>query len=200
MRDGEVAHARDEGAGIDQAVETAADAKVKESVHGPALLHGAAADDGGVREVVHDLAVDADLVLAVPELLREQVARCSAEAHTSAEEHVAAELLPARADLLAVVLHREGEDVLVEIVPHHEGVLAEQRVRDVEVLVVLEVEQVQGPDLLLLGAEHLAHGPVTTLLFLLVILLPFDPGAGQDNPALVLDRRPPLAVGPVLTV
>ena len=89
---------------------------VEEAAHRPLLGGERVLDDGGIGERRDHHRVVAALVLAPPKVERQQVGRRAREAEAAAEERLRAEVLAVGAQLEQLVLHRQREDELLEVV------------------------------------------------------------------------------------
>mmetsp|Transcript_32702 Transcript_32702/g.79522 ORF Transcript_32702/g.79522 Transcript_32702/m.79522 type:complete len:1055 (-) Transcript_32702:2641-5805(-) len=107
-----VGHAGDQGADVDEGGPGPPCDAVEQQLRVPALGDQLVAADGGRGELVEHLAVGADLVVARPELDGHEVGGRPGEPDPPREEHGAPQLLPAGAELHALVPHVLLEDVV----------------------------------------------------------------------------------------
>mmetsp|Transcript_6398 Transcript_6398/g.18769 ORF Transcript_6398/g.18769 Transcript_6398/m.18769 type:complete len:231 (-) Transcript_6398:2954-3646(-) len=109
------------------------------------------ADHLGRRQHVHHLPVRSRLVKALPQVLRQQVGRCSREPDPPPEEDVAPELVAARRNLNVLEIHGRREDVLLEIIRNDPILLANDPVETPKLLRVGHLEEGEGQNGELLG-------------------------------------------------
>ena len=94
-----------------------------------------------VRERREHLRVRPGLELGRAELEREKVRGRPAEPQTPGEDEVAAELLPGRRQLHALVASGSGEDVPVQVILHHLGGEAKQLVQLLHLVLVAQIHE-----------------------------------------------------------
>ena len=137
----------DEGARVDERVEGrhVRGHRVEESDHGPIMLDEGVAHHRGCRQDREHLGVVALLVDAPAEVRREQIGGRAAEAEAAPKEGGGPEVLPIGGELQGLVLHREGEGEVLEVVLHRVREPAEELIQDVHLLGIERIEELQRP-------------------------------------------------------
>ena len=144
----------DEGARVDERVEGrhVRGHRVEESDHGPIVFDEGVAHHRGCRQDREHLGVVALLVDAPAEVRRKQIGGRAAEAEAAPKEGGGSEVLPIGGELQGLVLHREGEGEVLEVVLHRVREPAEELIQDVHLLGIERIEELQRPQV-----EHRAR-------------------------------------------
>ncbi|GIX65912.1 glycosyltransferase family protein 8, putative [Babesia caballi] len=197
----QVAEARDERTRVDerQRLERALGHNVQDRLAVPALLqYHRPLDHRVVRQYLQNHAVRALAVVALAHLHRQQLRGRPREPESDGEQHGTSEFHRARRQLQVRVLHRVREEHVTQEVLNHQPVVLQQVVQHVQLLLVVDVDDVQGPNVrgavnVLHRAEYVLVRDVAQVVVLpgrLALRLPQAPARAQHPPVEGLVRLP----------